>query len=257
MLHPTRMSKSAYPSAAQITRWLRNAKISDTELRQEHVQMLVDALLYSGEIEAFPALGTFNSLDEDDDLGNVTDAMDVEGGETSNVRVASSKRKSRKDLMEDEDEQMTNGRRSKRRKTGNLGAVFGQLISCRLIMSSLGKVKHEDSDEDQESDDVGSSRSRSRPKTGSDADEEFDWSFANVTAPSTAPSSAPGAGVVYRAIRRNTTIGVGWTQTPCGMCSHFDFCVEKEKGGGIDPGMCNYFDQWFDLDENKLIPMEY
>jgi len=236
MVYPTRMSKSVYPSSAQITRWLRNAKISDTELRQEHVQMLLDALVYSGEIEALPALGTSDAHDEDD-LGNASDGMDIEV-ETP-TRVTPSKRKKRKeaiDSLDDEDEQMTNGRNSKRRKTGN--------------------VKYEDSDEDQESDGVGSSQARSRPKTESNADEEFDWSFANLPVPSATPLSVSGTGVVYRAIRRNTAIGIGWTQTPCGMCTHFDFCAETEKGGGIDPGMCNYFDEWFDLDETKLIQMD-
>ena len=128
MVFPTRMAKSTYPSAARITRWLRNAKISETELRQEHVQMLLDALVYSGEIEALPALGTFDAQDEDDDLGDATDAMDVEG-ETSNARGPPSKRKNRKDHtdLEDEDEQMTNGRSPKRRKFGDSEVFFGVL----------------------------------------------------------------------------------------------------------------------------------
>ncbi|KAF8337047.1 RNA polymerase Rpc34 subunit-domain-containing protein [Cantharellus anzutake] len=232
MIYPTRMSKSIYPTAAQITRWLKNAKISDTELRQEHVKMLLDALVYSGEIEALPALGTHGSFEDDDDPEYGMDLSDMESGSPSKRRT-SGKRKSRKDSLDsDEDEIMSN--RMKRQK--------------------IGKAKLEEHSEEEE----GLGDDEPKTKKSGDEDEEFDWSFADVSIPSAAalPLNASNSGVVYRAVRRNTTIGIGWTQTPCGTCPHFDFCDEREKGGGVDPGMCSYLGEWFDLDENRLMPID-
>src|SRR5882724_4482256 len=67
-LYPISQSPS-YPTSKQIHGWLQKTKLSEQELGVEHVEMLLDVLVFDGEIERLPAYGAgmwdMGAMDED------------------------------------------------------------------------------------------------------------------------------------------------------------------------------------------------
>lgn len=241
MLYPTSVTKY-YPSASQITVWLKKAQISPTELEEADVQMLLDMLVYSGEIEALPRTGLrggVGAFDSDEsaaeDGGRDDDDSDNSDGDSKKLkrkRATSRTRSSSKKLEEDDqddanEEDEANSRPVKRRRKSESSGAR--------------------SDRGQSSDDV-----------------EFDLDFARVEtggggSGTPGPSSwkeslTGGSGVVYRALRRER-MGLGWAQTPCGRCPQFDFCSDKGKGP-VNPDQCKYYRDWLEAPIGDILAID-
>jgi DNA-directed RNA polymerase III subunit RPC6 len=56
-------------------------------------------------------------------------------------------------------------------------------------------------------------------------------------------SQMSGDRIIYRALRRETSVVSGWSQAPCGHCPRFDFC---DDSGPINPVSCQYYDTWLE-----------
>jgi DNA-directed RNA polymerase III subunit RPC6 len=230
MLYPTSVTKY-YPTTAQITVWLKKAQISPTELQEGDVQMLLDMLVYSGEIEVLPRTG-------------------LRGG-----AVFDSDESAAEDDDHDHDESGDSDHDEKKRKRKR---------PASRARSSSSKVEGGDREDENEEDEIASrpvkrrrknDQSRTRSDRGQSSDDvEFDLDFARVeTFDGLGASSASGswkgsltggAGVVYRALRRER-MGLGWAQTPCGRCPQFDFCSDKDKGP-VNPDQCKYYRDWLE-----------
>ena len=79
-----------FPTAQQVHRYLRQARLTDTELEQEHVVALLDLLIYDQHIEKIPILPmAFASTEasDDDDHDNDDDDDDDEEPRPRKVRI--------------------------------------------------------------------------------------------------------------------------------------------------------------------------
>ncbi|KAF8516445.1 RNA polymerase Rpc34 subunit-domain-containing protein [Hysterangium stoloniferum] len=113
-LYPISRS-SSYPTAKTIHSWLQKSRLSEQELGVEHVEMLLDVLVYDGEIERLPAYGAGMW-----DMGALDDDSEEERKEKRRKKEAERKKKpkgkkrSRKDSSDDESDVDT--RKKKKRK---------------------------------------------------------------------------------------------------------------------------------------------
>lgn len=135
MLYPTSSTKQ-YPSVAKIAEWVKSVGISDTSLDEDNVRTLLDMLVYSGEIEALPAM----LLENDGGLDSATESSEEEVEE--NRRKKRKKRAKSESESSDEDEIVSSSRGKKRKK----------------------KEKSHDSDSSDESDGTPHSKSKSKSK---------------------------------------------------------------------------------------------
>ncbi|KDQ13864.1 hypothetical protein BOTBODRAFT_45033 [Botryobasidium botryosum FD-172 SS1] len=251
-----------YPNVNEITEWLRRANITTTELNAKHVQMLLDVLVYDGEIEAIPSFGapTVEKSDaetsEDDDDGK---RKKEKKGKKGNKRAASD---------EDEDGVMesdsSNDGSSKRKKKRSRVEVSSDddPDDHRASSSKRKKRKRDEEDSDDDSDDKHKSskrhkKSRSR-RSDNDSDDDSDGSddrkgkkksksskkkpFKREREDSPEVLLDLGASVVYRVVRQEK-IGLGWSQAPCGRCPQFEFCHDK---GPVNAAGCRYYSDWFE-----------
>ncbi|RDB23303.1 putative DNA-directed RNA polymerase III subunit rpc6 [Hypsizygus marmoreus] len=256
-----------YPSAQQIRNSLRKARLTETDLSVEHVEMLLNVLVLDGEVERLPSFGT-----------SMWDA-NVGGDESEDEAERSSKRK-RKRSYDD------NGSKRKRKRSTSGDDENGSDGDASSQKKSKRKRAKDATDSEQESDDVQSrkkkkkKRSRSDSEGNSSSDEEEDSSRKNKAkrrkskrsrdssdsesssdesehrsrrgksskAMKRSPSpfqnwdnlDTSGGGSVYRAIRQER-LAFGASEAPCGQCPSFEFCKD---GGPVNPRECVYFGDW-------------
>ncbi|TFY74821.1 hypothetical protein EWM64_g9191 [Hericium alpestre] len=168
-----------YPTTAQITNFLTKSKITETQLSEEHVEMLLNVLVLDGEVEKIPAFAAalFDAndiLDGSSDSGSEADSEDDKpkkkkrkaskeaskskskklkrnkdsGDDSDNSDAKTKKRKKRKRVVESDEGSGSEGESKKRKK----------------------KRKAEDSDasgSDDEDDNDTKSRSKSRSRSKS------------------------------------------------------------------------------------------
>ncbi|KIJ45899.1 hypothetical protein M422DRAFT_59678 [Sphaerobolus stellatus SS14] len=107
---------ASYPTAKQIHSWLKNSRLSEQELGVEHVEMLLNVLIYNGEIERLPAYGAsmwdMGAMDEDSEEERKERKRKKKEKEREKKK---SKKRSRKDESSD-DESEEEKRKKKKRK---------------------------------------------------------------------------------------------------------------------------------------------
>jgi len=114
-LYPISRSAS-YPTAKTIHSWLQKSRLSEQELGIEHVEMLLDVLVYDGEIERLPAYGAgmwdMGALDGDSEEERKERKRKKKDAERK--KKPKGKKRSRKDSSDEESDADT--KKKKKRK---------------------------------------------------------------------------------------------------------------------------------------------
>ncbi|KAG2073840.1 hypothetical protein BDR04DRAFT_1126991 [Suillus decipiens] len=105
-----------------------------------------------------------------------------------------------------------------------------------------GKKPVDSSDDDSESE-FDSDDHRSKSKSRSKLKSSLSSKRVKFESPEADDNFNIGGAFVYRAIRQEQ-VALGWSQTPRGRCSAFDFCRDK---GPTNPQGCVYYDEWFNF----------
>ncbi|KAF9468954.1 RNA polymerase Rpc34 subunit-domain-containing protein [Collybia nuda] len=269
-----------YPTAQHIRNSLRKARLTETDLTVEHVEMLLNVLVLDGEIEKIPSFGTSmwdsNAIDD----GNSHSESEKRPRKKKRKRPSSDdeddftkRRRKKKVASDDEDDSSSDeaSRKKTRRKRTKKDTSDSEQDSDSDTMNKKKRRKKKKnrkySEEDSSSDDESSSRKKTskkkRRRTHLDSDsssEESDRPMRrNKSSKSMKRSPSPfhhlddlntGGGYVYRAIRQEQ-LSLGWSESPCSQCPSFDFCKD---GGPVNPRDCVYYGDW--LTGGMVAPME-
>ncbi|KAJ7179336.1 RNA polymerase Rpc34 subunit-domain-containing protein [Mycena filopes] len=165
-----------YPTAAQVHNTLRQARLTETELAVEHVEMLLDVLVLDGEIEKLPAFGTQlwdsnaiedgDSADEDDGSSKKKKKKRPRSSSDEDETEVKTKRKKKRVDADSDDE--TSGKKSKlKRRKGDDSDDSGSDVPKKK------KKKRRDDSDESDSDDASSSRKKKKKKKN-ESDEETD-----------------------------------------------------------------------------------
>jgi len=265
-----------YPTAQQIRNFLKQRRITETDLTVEHVEMLLNVLVLDGEIEKIPAFGA--SLWDSNAIDNGADSTD----ERESLSIKKRKR------QEDEQPDIPSNRKRKKKtieKANDASASEDNSLQKKSKTKRTRGLADSDSDMDTESpkrkklkkgetdgespsaDEEGTSVRKRTPKKRSkrlqnsseiehsSSESEFDHlrsrrnrksSKSTIRSPSpfqslTFDEFSEGVGAhVYRAVRQER-LSLGWSQSPCSTCPSFDFCKD---GGPVNPRECVYYGEW-------------
>jgi len=168
-----------YPTAAQVHNTLRQARLTETELAVEHVEMLLDVLVLDGEVEKLPAFGT-----------QLWDSNAIEDGDSADEHDGPSKKKKkrRRSSSSDEDEAEVKTKRKKKRvdtdsddeeedssrKKSKLKRRKGDDSDDSGSDAPKKKKKKKRNDSDESDSDDASSRKKKKKKKKNESDEESD-----------------------------------------------------------------------------------
>jgi DNA-directed RNA polymerase III subunit RPC6 len=246
--------------------FLQRTNITDTELGLEHVEMLLNVLVYDGLIERLPAFrvgasfldnGREDDSDEDGELRNRsrTKPHKSEEQESSDEERRAPKKKRKRaaspNVDEDEESEVTKPKKKRSKNRGRVSEVEDEDEDeeKRKSKKRKQKRKHRGSsivDSDAESSDLDRpAKKKSKRPFKTDPEQEL-FTLAELT---------EGSAVVYRALfETQSTIGLGWSEAPCAKCPQFDFCdggtglmgkgtIDLEEGP-VNPRNCVYFDTW-------------
>ncbi|KXN87880.1 putative DNA-directed RNA polymerase III subunit rpc6 [Leucoagaricus sp. SymC.cos] len=251
-----------YPSAQHIRNSLKKARLTETELSVEHVEMLLNVLVLDGKIEKLPAFGL-----------SVWDSLAADDGESAPEEDKKKRRKKRKHDSTDSEEDDKRSRRKKRRDTDDGSSSEDETTKSKS--KKRGKKKKNDDDDDSDPDfESRQKRRKKKVETDSGTDESSDEEpkrkkrkkfqlsdssesdedkgdndrnrrsskLRNRSSSSFAAGNYDDfdSGSVYRAIREERP-SFGWPEAPCSLCPSFDFC---QDGGPVNPKDCVYYGEW-------------
>ncbi|KAF9449903.1 hypothetical protein P691DRAFT_790160 [Macrolepiota fuliginosa MF-IS2] len=255
-----------YPTAQHIRNSLKKARLTETELSVEHVEMLLNVLVLDGKIEKLPAFGTA-----------MWDSMAVDEGEPAVEEGRKKKKKRKHDTIGSDDDEKRSKRKKKRKDTESEDTTSsedeptiklkkkkrskkkkgGDSESDSELQSKKGKKKKkvdtetETSDESSDDEPKRKKRKRSKASDSSNEPSSEDDHRQRKSSKSSKRSSSPfrpelyesldgGSGSVYRAIKEEQTF-LRWSEAPCTLCPSFDFCKD---GGPVNPKDCVYYGEW-------------
>ncbi|KZS96904.1 hypothetical protein SISNIDRAFT_406959 [Sistotremastrum niveocremeum HHB9708] len=251
-------SAPAYPSASQVLSFLSRSRITDTELSLEHVEMLLNTLVYDGLVERVPAYGSslWNAGADDED-----DEDEEEAGSTVGKKRKKSSRKA--DASSDsESGSETEVKSRKKKKAKKDESDTDDEETPKKSKKKISKKRfRDDSDDETETEDrrpakkSKKSRHRSSDSEESSSEEESRKKSKARSKSKSKRIKALDSASVYRAVHEErVTIASGWNQAPCGRCEQFEFCHSEPrlviKGvvdieeGPVNPKNCNYYDDW-------------
>ncbi|EJD52044.1 hypothetical protein AURDEDRAFT_111548 [Auricularia subglabra TFB-10046 SS5] len=260
-----------YPSATNVLSFLTKSRITETELGIDHVESLLDVLVYDGLIERLPAFGGISwstamaDSDESDDNEDGDGTKKKKRKKTkAKEKAKEKKRKRRKD--ESDEESSEDERPKKKRKTKKAASDEDESSEDdepkkkkkKKATSGSKKRKRDESESESasEEDEAGSSKRKKKRKhrqeaSSSSSETEADETMEEEDAPRAARKSVEvrtgGAGNVYRAIRQEHVEPLqAWAQAPCAQCPQFEFC---DPGGPVNPRGCEYYTQWLAAEE--------
>ncbi|KAG8995760.1 34-kDa subunit of RNA polymerase III (C) [Tulasnella sp. JGI-2019a] len=250
-------SSTRYPTLQGITQFLRETKLTDVNLLPEHIDEIMNVLVYEGMVEKLPATGGRRSKG--------SGGSDSECSGDDKIRNRRKRRKRSRSI--DQDSETDGDDQRSRRKKSRRGdsATDDRTRRSKSSASSKKRRRDDDSDDNSSSDNASSkrgkklkgsrygqssgdesmsdsghrgrkignsssSRRRSRSADNEDEEVDFDLAFGHIF----------HGGSVYRAIRQER-VGLGWSQAPCGKCPQVDFC---EDGGPVNPTGCKYYADW-------------
>ncbi|KAF7313622.1 RNA polymerase III subunit RPC34 [Mycena chlorophos] len=250
-----------YPSAAQIHRALRQARLTETELSVEHIEILLDVLVLDGQVEK-ARIARFDrearkkrkrrrspvSSDEENtrsrskskkkraDSDSENDGNERSSRKKSKLKRkkedasdsgsdsdAAPKKKKKTKVVDSDDESGSDdsSRRKKKKKKSKEDKSDSESEEERESRKKKKKVK-----EESDSDDDSSRRRRKKEKEVKRSPSPYDFDYS--------------ASVVYRAVRQEK-LSLGWSEAPCSKCASFEFCKE---GGPVNPTDCVYYGDW-------------
>nr|GAT53941.1 RNA polymerase III subunit RPC34 [Mycena chlorophos] len=266
-----------YPSAAQIHRALRQARLTETELSVEHIEILLDVLVLDGQVEKLPAFGA-----------SLWDSNAVSDGDSdAEDREARKKKKRRRSPVSSDEENTRSRSKSKKKRTVSDSENDGNERSSRkksklkrkkedasdsgsdsdAAPKKKKKTKVVDSDDESGSDDSSRRKKKKKKskedKSDSESEEERESRKKKKKVKEESDSDddssrrrrkkekevkrSPSpydfdysASVVYRAVRQEK-LSLGWSEAPCSKCASFEFCKE---GGPVNPTDCVYYGDW-------------
>ncbi|PCH34442.1 hypothetical protein WOLCODRAFT_61207, partial [Wolfiporia cocos MD-104 SS10] len=239
-------SSPAHPTAQEILKFITKSKITETELAEEHVEMLLNVLILDGEIEKARLTSRCTQHDDASSDDEATRRRD-KGKDIQRDRTKGQKRKHRERTSEESD----SGNERKQRKKRKVKEDRGEDVQSKARRRSTGNrnrransesrsvASHEPSS-DTESDysssdtiDKKHSRAHSGPKSQKES-----------RARSSSPGTFLGGAYVYQAIRQERVMS-GWSQAPCARCPALDFCRNE---GPVEPNDCQYYGEWLARD---------
>jgi len=248
-----------YPTAAQVHNTLRQARLTETELSVEHVEMLLEVLVLDGEVEKLPAFGASlwdSGVLDDGDSGAEDDGESRKKRKrrrsfSSDVETKTKRKKKRVDSDSDDETE----RKLKRKKAGDSDSDSGSEKkrkkrknkkndsdeSDSLDTSSRKKKKKKAESDEESSEDEKASRKKKKKSTVKEesSDDDRHRQKKRSLSPFQLQDQYFG-GVVYRAVNQDR-LNLGWTEAPCSKCPSFDFCKE---GGPVNPHECVYYADW-------------
>ncbi|KAJ7699865.1 RNA polymerase Rpc34 subunit-domain-containing protein [Mycena rosella] len=267
-----------YPTAAQVHNTLRQARLTETELSVEHVEMLLDVLVLDGEVEKLPAFGASlwdsNAVDDGDSADEEGQSKKKKkkrrrsSSDEDEGEVKTKRKKKRVDADSDEEDEPTSRKKSKLKRK----ADDSESDSDSDAPKKKQKKKKRNDSEESDDDDTSSRKKKKKKKADSDGDSDEDDATSHKKKKKKAKqdesdseseddrprrkkslkrSPSPfqsfsfdgldgAGGVVYRAVNQEK-ITLGWTEAPCSKCSSFEFCKE---GGPVNARECVYYDDW-------------
>lgn len=252
-----------YPSADNIRHSLKKARLTETELSVEHVEMLLNVLILDGKIEKLPSFGTalWNSaainLDDEEsgDESSKKGKRKKKADDSDNESSRSKKKRKKPSTASDEESSSDDSarRKAKKRRTKDTVDSASDSESERKRVKSKKKKKSR-SDSEDSSDENERARKKGKKKKKAVTSDDDSSSESEHERQSKKPSkrmkrsSSPAAfdldtgtgGTVYRALKVETDT-MGLTEAPCGICPSFEFCKE---GGPVNPQECVYYGEW-------------
>ncbi|KAJ7228877.1 RNA polymerase Rpc34 subunit-domain-containing protein [Mycena pura] len=256
-----------YPTAAQ-------ARLTETELSVEHVEMLLEVLVLDGEVEKLPAFA--GSL-WDSGVADDGDSGDEDDGESRKKRkrrrslssdveaqTKTKRKKKRVDTDSDDEDDLTARKKAKlkRKKAGDSDSDSDS-GSENPKKRKRKKNKKIDSDESDSPDTSSRKKKKKKKKTGSDEESSEDEKASRKKKKKSTVKEESSSdddrlrqkkrspspfqlqdqffgGVVYRAVNQDR-LNLGWTEAPCSKCPSFDFCRD---GRPVNPHECVYYGDW-------------
>ncbi|KAF9076414.1 RNA polymerase Rpc34 [Rhodocollybia butyracea] len=237
------ISKSPkYPTAQQVKNALKQARLTETDLTVEHVEILLNVLVLDGELEKLPAFGT-----------SLWDSGAVDDDNSDDERRSKKKRKHHSSDNEDDDEASSSKRR-KNRKTSFADSDSDQDTTSSKKKPKRKRLARSDESENNSSEDEVTYKKKSKDKkrqktrefSGSDSGSDSDNGHSRSKSRSRKRSPSPFfsfdevGSTVYKAIREER-VSLGLSQAPCSTCPSFDFC---KNGGPVNPAECVYYHDW-------------
>ncbi|GLB33584.1 putative RNA polymerase Rpc34 subunit [Lyophyllum shimeji] len=243
-----------YPTAQQIRNSLRKARLTETELSVEHVEMLLNVLILDGEIERLPSFGP--SMWKTSIGGGEEEEEERYRKKRKRADEDESRRKRKRSYSDEEDSsdsEDASRKKSRRKRAKGLSDSESDSEDKRSKRSKKKKRISSDSEDTFGSEDEGPSSRKKRSKkrrSGDSSDSEnasddYDGKRAMKRSPSPFRDwdeldTSGGGGFVYRAIRQERP-KFGASEAPCSQCPSFDFCKD---GGPVNPQECVYYGEW-------------
>lgn len=161
-----------YPNLHDILRFVKSAKITDVNLLPEHIEEIMNILMYEGLVEKLPAAGGGNVGGAAPRKVDESDGEDSDDGTSTGSRKrkhkASKKRRGSDDgfsSTEDEEEERKKKKRKKVRRSDSEDEKSGDSDEEReRSKKRKGSRKRNDSESDSDSDDGYPSKPRGREK---------------------------------------------------------------------------------------------
>jgi DNA-directed RNA polymerase III subunit RPC6 len=270
-----------YPTAQHIRNSLRKARLTETDLTVEHVEMLLNVLVLDGKIEKVsstprltplaliqppPQLPAFGSAlwdssaigeDSDDDGDRRSQKKRKRHLDDEDDKRKKRKRKKHAISSDDESASDSGSRKKHRRKRAKDNSDSDDSESDEEGKKKKKKKKKKRRDIAPSSSDDGSSDSDDHKKkkkkkkvkqeSSESDDEEPDLPRKRKSSKrSSSPAAAfdeydTNSGGTVYRAIKAETIFLGWSESPCALCPSFDFCKD---GGPVNPRECVYYGDW-------------
>ncbi|KAF8665701.1 hypothetical protein AX16_000153 [Volvariella volvacea WC 439] len=167
-----------YPTAQHIRNSLRQARITETDLSVEHVEMLLNVLVLDGEIEKLPAFGSSlwdsNAIHDEpsseEEEGRSKKRKHAIGGVSDDEKAKRRKRKKKPALSEDSDHSPDEGSHRKKHSSrhkaskGSDGSSISDEDRSGKKNKKRKKRRRIESDSESDNSDEGESSSRKKKK---------------------------------------------------------------------------------------------
>ncbi|KAK7061534.1 putative DNA-directed RNA polymerase III subunit rpc6 [Favolaschia claudopus] len=173
-----------YPTAAQVHNTLRQARLTETELAVEHVEMLLEVLVLDGELEKLPAFGVqlwdSTAVEDGDQSGEEEKApkkkkkrrRSPSSSEDEVKKKPKAKKKRVRAESDDEDsDEGASRKKSKKRRKGDSDSDSDS-DAPKKKKKKKKRDESEDDESDNESDDAASRKKKKKKKKKPDSDDE-------------------------------------------------------------------------------------
>ncbi|KAI5474160.1 DNA-directed RNA polymerase III subunit RPC6 [Pseudohyphozyma bogoriensis] len=221
-----------------------NAVTNGVELQDEHVESLLDLMVYDGTVEKIMVQNVQSVVNggkkRGKDDGDSSDSDDDKRPRKKMRGGKSAKGKKGRKMLEDSDESGASDSESDDFDSDEEGGKSGAKAGSKKRRKKREKRKRvassDEEDEDEPNGETNGKKKRNGRDTsdeGSDSDDDSKPRLKGKGKKPVVTSSAIDTGIpvndfVYR-IRRQYTPVIGWTDMPCGRCPVEAFCAEARR----------------------------